>query len=466
MNRYKTVLLGWRQHILEAIQEKQTQENLVTLLNQLIVYQSRVRKLSVPNLEPSNPDVFDGDSTPISLELAAEIDARLKRLASYRLGKAQRVIELLLAGLKIERPPLFNSHQINLISLLFQNPELGTVKLARKLHISPRTVNKQKSVLFSQFGIRTAAIFDPHQLDLTHLAVRFRTHSPQASQELEERVFHESASSGAFPFFQGVSFDVNQQDGFLSLYCPNRVKAKKQLDLFIEELNESFFEEFEHFTILGFYTNLNLDSYDYVSKSWQMISDLRTEGTRRFLEEHGPQFPPPRGFTYQIQRFEFDQADWLLLLSMCQGFLERKERKALLERYGFPLAEKTVWAHENRLRKAQILFPYLAFSPLFLTEIVCVPIRCERVTFDFLHQFSTQFVMSRLLPTKEGMILFIGVPMWASSVTNQLTHTLLDMPGLQDVKILRLKRDLPLIPSLCTYQLWNPATHRWKNAGR
>ncbi|MFX1509301.1 MAG: hypothetical protein ACFFBR_03250 [Promethearchaeota archaeon] len=466
MDDYKKALLEWCQQIIEAIHDKPAKENLVNLLNQLIIYQFRVRKLPLPDFKPLKPSEFDAESIPISLEVAAEIDARLELLASYQLGEAQRVIELLIAGLQVEQPPLFSSNQIDLISMLFQEPEIGTVKLAEKLGVSPRTVNKQKTVLFSQFGIRIAEMFDPHQLGFTHIGLRFRTHSLQASQELKDRIFQESTSSGALPFIQGVSFDINQQDGFLSLYCLNQVNARKSLDVLIKEFTESFFEEYEDYTILGFYTNVNLDSYDYVSKSWQIISDLRTEGTRRFLEEHGPQFTPPRGFIYQTKRFEFNQADWLLLLSICQGFLKRKERKVMLEGYGFPLAEKTVWAHENRLRKAQILFPYLAFSPMLLTEIVCIPIKCERMTFDFLQQFSTQFATSRLLPTKDGMILFIGVPTWASSLTHQLTHTLLDMPGLQDVTVLRLKRDIPQIPSIHTYQLWNPATQKWKISDR
>ena len=69
--------------------------------------------------------------------------------------------------------------------------------------------------------------------------------------------------------------------------------------------------------------------------------------------------------------------------------------------------------------------------------------------------------MSRIMPTPDGVVVFIGIPTQASSFTNQLIHTLLDIPNIRNIDILRLKRDLPRTPPIPTFHLWNPSTKHW-----
>ncbi len=461
MDEYQKLLQRQRQHILDATRQGKEAEKLQQLLDQIIDYQLRVRDYPFPTAPSTFSEQLVLQITPVSFELAAEIDYRLGLLSSYQLSDPSRVRQLILAGLQIMQPPVLTQLQTNVLTRMHHDPMIGTVSLAKTLGVSPRTINSEKDQLFTQFGVRIASAFDPHQFELLHLGIRIRTKSPKASHELEVLFHQEAASEGSLPFLLGTSFDMNQQDGFISLYLPNQVQARTQFDQFVRKISDEFLEEFEVFQIHGFFTNMSFASYDHVSQEWQVISDLRTEGTKRFIEEYGPQFPPPRGFSYKQSTLRFNQTDWILTLGICEGLLERSERLELLKTNGFTMADKTAWAHENRLRKAQAHFPYLTFGRLFFDEIICVLVKCEPTTLDFLQQFITQFVMGQLFPTENGAIVYIGTLGWAPSLTNQLTHTLLEVPGLNDVTVLRLKRELPHVPAIHTYRLWNPKTKQW-----
>jgi hypothetical protein len=461
MGDYQRFLLHQCQQILSHVTPSKDGGKLRQLLDQLIAYQLAVRKHPLASLPSVSSNQFDVSTKPLSLELAAEIDYRIELAASYQMTNPQRICQLLLAGLQIDQPPQFNLLHVTYLTTIHQKPLIGSVKLATELGISPRTLNQEKNYLFAHYGIHVASMLDPHQFKLAHVGVHFRTKSLKMSQQLENRFLHELQINRTLPFLQGYVFDLNQQDGFLASFIPNQVQAKKQFHQLIQEWDDLFFEYSSTHYIWGYYENMNFTSYNHISNEWEVTADLRTEGTRQFIEKHGFQFPPPRGFTYSQKTLSFTPADWILALSICEGLLDRKDRQMLLNRFGLPMAEKTVWTHENKLKKTQSYFPYIAVSRLFFDEIICAIIKCEASTIEFLHQFITQFALSRLFLTVDGIILFIGVPSWGSSLTNQLTHTLLDMPGLSDVVILRFKRDLPHLPAIHTHRLWNSKTRQW-----
>jgi len=463
MDDYHQFLLSQRQRILEHITPSKDAIELQQLLDQLIAYQSSVRGRPITNIPSPSIHQVHFNNLPPSLEMAAEIDYRLTLLENYQINNAARISQLLLAGLQIPQPIIFSQLQIDYLSMLHQNPMMGTVQLAKEIGVSPRTIKREKNQLNAQYGLCVASMMDPHQFGLVHIGVQFRTKSLKSSQEIETRIYQEAKSNRILAFLHGFAFDVSQREGIISSFLPNQMQARNHFDQFIREINDLYCEEISIHYIQGCYVNLNFGSYNHVSQEWQATSDLRTEGTRRFIEEYGFQFPPPRGYIYRHNVLPFTPADWILILSLCEGLLERKDRRALLAQYDFAMAEKTVWAHERRLQKAQAYFPFLTFSRLFFDETICVIVKCEPTTIEFLHQFVTQFVMSRIQPIMDGIILFLGVPSGASSLTNQLTHTLLDLPGLKEVSVLRLKRDLPHLPSILTYQLWNPKTKQWSS---
>lgn len=267
-----------------------------------------------------------------------------------------------------------------------------------------------------------------------------------------------------FPFLLGYGFDANQLDGYLSVFIPNQRSFLARFEKTLNNLQGQFFEFYEMHRILGFYSNVSFDCYDHISRQWRITSDLRTEGTFRFIEEHGPQFISLSGFKYHQQDISYNQLDWLLALSICEGWLSKLERNKLLASHGFQLSNKTIWAHEQRLVKDKALFPYLAFSRLAFDDIICIISDCEEHAIETLHQLLAQYPWSRFTPTNHGAIMFIGMPISGSSLIKQLTRTLLIIPGLTHVSILRFKRDLPQIPLIQTFKLRNSNTNQWTEA--
>jgi hypothetical protein len=231
----------------------------------------------------------------------------------------------------------------------------------------------------------------------------------------------------------------------------------------LKRLEQEFFESMTLLKIKGTFSNVNFDSYDYVSQSWSIFSDLSTEGTLSFIKEHGPQFSLPRGVQYSTKISRFHKVDWLLALMYCAGYLHKAERVTTLARYGFPLAEKTVWAHERKLIRSRTLLPTIMFSNLAFEDIICIIIQCEEQLVANLVQLVIQYAYSRIHPTNEGVIFFIGVPTRGSGLINHLTRTLVQETDIHQFTVLRLKQDLPQMPSLKTCSLWDNESQQWKS---
>lgn len=450
------------QQILAGISQGQDQASLRLLLNQVTFYLKRVfySAMDTESDIAAHPQ-FNFRKQPASLELARELDYRLHLLASYQLSQPDRISELITAGLQISLPVIFSHLQTNLILVLAQKPGIGVVALAKELEISPRTANRELQKLFSQYGIRIAAVLDPHQFGLVHFGVRFQGKSFEAVQAFDTWLQKHGIRNWELSFLLGMGLDINQLDGFFSVYVPNQVKSLSKFNQRMEWLQEQFLSILEIFRISGFYTNISFDCYDYVTQQWNVTPDLRTEGTLRFIEEHGPQFSPLQGFNYKLNPIRFTQPDWLLALTQCEGVVKKTESRELLQHYGDPLADKTIWAHTRRLKNTSAFFPYLAFSRLAFEDIIGLIVKCDESTLEVIQQILTQFVMSRLFPTSEGAIIFIGVPFSGASLLKQLTHTLLNMPKIEKLTVLRFKRDLPLTPPISTYSLWNSNNQLW-----
>lgn len=450
------------QQIIAGISAGPDQASLRLLLNQVIVYLKRVFYSTIDTESDiaAHPQ-FNFRKQPASLELARELDYRLNLLASYHLSLPDRISELLTAGLQISLPVTVNHLQTKLIQVRAQNPGIGVVALAKELEISPRTANRELQKLFSQYGIRIAAVLDPHKFGLVHFGVRFQGKSLEVVQAFDTWLRKHGARNWELPFLLGIGLDINQLDGFFSVYVPNQVKSLSKFHQRMEWLQEQFFSILEISRISGFYTNISFDCYDYVTQQWNVPSDLRTEGTLRFIEEHGPQFSPLQGFNYKLSPIRFTQPDWLIALMQCEGVMNKTEPRKLLRHYGYPLADKTIWAHRQRLKNTNAYFPYLAFSRLAFEDIIGLIVKCDETTLEIIHQLLTQFVVSRLFPTSEGAIIFIGVPFSGASLLKQLTHTLLNMPKIKKLTVLRFKRDLPLTPPISTYSLWNSNNQLW-----
>jgi hypothetical protein len=463
-------LESWRrltESIVENVQDK-NKAQLELVLADITLYLQRVFLGLSEKVDSGIRDypLFDARNQPLSYELGRELEFRLHRLASFRLADGKRVIELLTAGLLPPTPLHLNRRQTEILTTQQLNPEIGTVALANILGISPRIVKREKQQLFSQYEIRNASMLDSQRFGLIQYCIQFRTKSIEAAQAFDTWIRTKALRENQIPFLLGCGWDVNNQDGCLFFYSPNQTSWIKTIHRLLENLREHFFVTSDIYQIKGCYSHISFDYYDHVSQQWRILSDVQTEGLAQFIGHHGEQFALLRGFDYSQDPISFNQADWLLAITLSEALLSKKERTHMLSKYGFPLSEKTVWTHERRLKKAKTLFPSVAFSRLTFEDILCVITQSDEGILPTFHQLISQYAMSRLYPTDKGAIIFIGIPGGGASLMKQLTRTLLNISDIQTVSVLRFKRDIPQGPAISTVSQWNASTQQWKEPSK
>lgn len=465
MADYRNLLEVRSQRILTAIGSNTDREKATPLLEDIMRYivsafqgEATFREGTLL-FKPLAP-ILNG---PVSYEIANELDYRLSLLAEYQFPVFDRIFDFLTSGLNTLTSATLTRNHISFIKIVNENSNQGIVALSRQLKVSPRTVRKYQRSLSNQYGFRIAAILDVPKFGLSHFGLYFRTRGIDYAYDFENWIRTPSNTLELSPFLLGFGFNLDHLDGYCSFFVPDRIRSLKSMKRKLKWLEREFFESMALLKIKGNFSNVNFDSYDYVSQRWSMSADLSTEGTFNFIKEHGPQFSLPRGVHYSTKISRFHEVDWLLALMYCAGFLQKAERVTTLARYGFPLAEKTVWAHERMLIRSQTFLPVTMFSNLAFEDIICIIIQCEEQLITNLIQLVIQYAYSRIQPTNEGVVFFIGVPTGGSGLINHLTRTLVQELGVHKFTILRLKQDLPQTPSLETYALWDNESQKWKS---
>ena len=464
MADYRNLLRIRSERILAALGSDVDRKEVSPLLEEVVRYiLSAVRgEASFREEAQSDKPPLTFFSEPLSYEIANELDYRLRLLAEYHFSSFNRIFAFLTSGLNTFTSSTLTRNQVALVKLVNEKPNQGIVALSRQLKVSPRTVRKDQLSLSDNYGFRIAAILDVPQFGLSHFGFYFRTRGIEYAHDFENWIRIPSNALEISPFFLGYGFDLNHLDGYCSFFIPDRIRSIRRMEKILKWLEREFFESIMLLKIKGNFSNVNFDSFDYVSQRWSLSADLTTEGTFSFIKEHGPQFPLPRGVQYSSMISRFNEVDWLLALMCCTGFLEKAERVNTLAQYGFPLAEKTVWAHERKLLRSQTLIPAMVFSNLAFEDIICIIIQCEEQLVTNLVQIVIQYAFSRIQLTNKGVVFFIGVPTGGSGLINHLTRTLVQDAGIHQFIILRLKQDIPQTPSLETYDLWDSENQQWK----
>jgi hypothetical protein len=465
MADYSELLKLRGQRILAALDSNTDRKKAALLLEDIIRYilSTFEKEVTFQNEVEFHKSLVPNLSGPLSYEIANELDYRLSLLSEYHFSSYNRILAFLKSGLNTLTSATLTGSHVSLIKILNEKPNQGIVALARQLKASPRTVRRNQQKLFNQFGFRIGAILDIHRFGLSHYGLCFRTHGIDFAHNFESWIQNPANANIITPFFLGYGFDLENLDGYCSFFIPDKIRAIKKMEKRVKWLEKKFFESTKLLKIQGNFSNVNFDSYDYISQQWSMSADLSTEGTLSFIKEHGLQFSLPRGVHYSTTINRFNVVDWLLALMCGAGFLNKSERVTTLARYGFPIAKKTAWAHERKLARSQTLIPVVMFGNLAFEDIICIIIQCEDQVVANLVQLVLQFAYCRIHPTTEGVIFFIGVPTGGSGLIRHLTRTLIQETSIHELTILRLKQDIPQAPSLETYALWDNEGQHWKS---
>lgn len=457
--------LGRSEQILASVRSKTAYKDLKLLLDNMECYISRSYTGEIPvnyeNLAPHS--LFNGKSEIVSKNRADEILSRLNILTEYQLSSIVRIKELLLDGLRPPRLMKLTIRQVRILQILNQSPNSGIVALSRQLKSTPRTIKRELKTLSNQFGLHIRWKIDPHQFHLNQYGIYFRTKSVPKSHTFEAWIRRNSRDPIFFPFYLGHGLDVNNQEGFLSLYVPNQKRWLQRFQVVLRELSRDFLEVLDVYQILSIYASTNFSYYDYIAQQWRHAIDLQTEGSLRFLEKYGQPLSSPRGFLFTEKHKPFDEIDWILSLILSQGFIRRSEYKDRLSKQGYSLENKTLWAREKTLQKRTAVFPYLTFSQLAFDDTLCFIVECPEHLYPTIFQLATQQAHSRMYTTNQGIIMLLGIPMSGPSVVRQMNQTLIQLPAVKKVVSLRFKHDISEIPDLATASFWDKKNQLWKS---
>jgi len=452
--------------ILAAIQSDNDRDEVAHLLDTIKRYLLEVWEIECDSIEYLQPNHlrFNLQKIPLSPSIANELYRRIQLLSEYQFASANRVSDLLLAGINSQKQLLLTQRQVAFLNILNESPEINLGVLAREIGSTQRTLKREKNVLFDEHGVHIASAINPHCFRLIHYYADFQAASSSALHNFENWLRFNNQSRDKFPFLLGFVFEVDQQRGFFTLYVPNQQNHLLAFQKSITQLKDQFLEYVNVHRVLGYYVNTSFVWYDWGSRQWTLKADLHTVGTLQFIIEHGDQFPQPRGFLYGSKPIKFDSTDWIIAASNTGFPLANAELCNFLARHGYHITKKSIFAQELMLKKTGALFPHLAFSALAFNDFLYCFIICSQQSYKILLQIIEQFPFSRFHPTENGAILVFGIPQEGPSFVKHLTQTFLHLPGIKDFTILRCEQDIPLVPNPSTVYLWNAETQLWTDA--
>ena len=133
--------------IIEAVNPGPDREDLELLLINIELYiqQTVTSKRKENIVQVSSHPLFDFRTQQASMVTANELNWRLDILSDYQLSTIKQIQNWLLAGIHASRGYRPSSRQIALLQALNQDPNIGIVRLAKKLATTHRTIRTEKN---------------------------------------------------------------------------------------------------------------------------------------------------------------------------------------------------------------------------------------------------------------------------------------------------------------------------------
>lgn len=404
---------------------------------------------------------FDGCRDPYSGARARELETRLRLVDERQLVSAERMVQFLLSGLRFPVRWELGERQVSMLRRLDSDPGIGLVALAKSLPSTPRTARSELRLLWRNLGFHIGAAIDPQRFQLRQYGIWFRADSRAAHDEFSQRLAGEAGSVLGRLHFAEIVSDVHREEGYLTLVVPARGRLSSDSKTLLRSLEEKHVQAIEVHQVQGLFQSVSLNSYDYVSSRWKIDADLMTEGALQFVRRRGPVFSDLPGLSYNPAPIRFDRADLIIALTHCGPQLTKSEQRTLLAQYGKPLSNKSIWAREARLRRAQAIVPLLAFSSIIFDSYILCAIVCSAEATALLCQIVSQLPFSRIHPTDKGAIVIVGTPEGGPGLARQWTKTLLRVQGIENLAVLRIDQYVPNSLPMDWVTWWDQKRQQW-----
>jgi DNA-binding Lrp family transcriptional regulator len=432
--------------------------DLERLLTNILLYLKRVQVGELADDErgyPQHRSLFFQGLTP-SRPLAESLVERLRIVDEYRIESVKRIEEMLLYGLVRHTTPALTAEHLRLLQEVFAKPLAKTAKLSRHLRMSRPKVVRLLHQLQDQVGLVRGLLVNPSKFKLATCTVVFRTKSYNASERLEDWT-----RSSNPPFLKALVFDVDYRIGYLSFGIPAQQRALDCYERRIEWLHQQFMDRVHVHHATKLICNVRFDLYEQKAGQWRIPASLAEPDT---LSSISHEVSDGERAQMQIEfgkSMRFSQIDYLLAESEAFGAAELASKCRFLEGFGFRLSPKTVWSRLQRLIASGALVPYAYLSGAGFEEFVCFSAHCDAPAQNVLLTVARQLPFTYTYLTEEGAALFMKKPAGWTDITNQLAHTISELPGVNDLMVVHQERNVGSNLSAELFRRWNEKRQFW-----
>ncbi len=449
--------------IIKKAQPKEDRKSLEVFLANALLFIKKARGEPIPDSEKLPPPhhrisfAAHLDSSP---ELADFFEQRLDLIERYEITDVHRIIDIMTAFSYLPPYPLeirLSPRKVRLLLHLYEDPVIPSSQLAEKINSTPRTIRKELEDLRRYFGFTIANFLDYHKFKLAHVLVIFRTTSLDHSKELVQFIQRERPL-----FLRAFTFDEDYRVGFMTFTIPDQPKGHRLFNQRIVWLQEGFFQELTIARTLEAAYSMSFDAYDTKSNSWICDSPLVSEAMLQFIQSHSYSIPKPHGLKYS-EPMHFTQLDFLL------GQLARNHVRPLniefikkeLDKRGFELSKKTIWAKLLRFRKEKIHAPMVYYEAPFFESFVTLLVQCNNKIRDHVALLPSLLPYSFISILDSGVFISFHQPSHCGAITGQLIQALSNYSGVTNVVTVRRGDNIGTPSTIDSYTRWDESRQRW-----
>ena len=358
----------------ESIISRRERREINLLLDNLAVYVKRVQgiPLTQTDIDVEEHPHMSGFVAVPRQRIYNSIVRRLRVVIRFNITSYEKLRRDILYGLFPLHADSLTGREVNLLSLLYKQPEYSSSQLAKELEVSPPTVRKWIKTLGEKTGLRFTHFIDSWRFKLRHFVVCFKTSGVEFAPKLE-RVFEAEMST----YIKTVVLDASYQRGFASFLIPDQNRPLRLFQRQLARLEEAFFEETQIHDITTNYMSINFDSFDFETGDWLIEGDVTTLGLINFAKDNLGILPVPRGLPYTQTR-TFDRLDYYLAEFLkADGRPQIHTLMASLSKVGIKRPRTTISTRKNKLLQEKTVLPYILFASPLLPVFLTFGIRCD-----------------------------------------------------------------------------------------
>lgn len=445
--------------ILSRSKPRRERKNLEHFLKNVLMFIKRARGIELSDEERKYPTApyFAHYLMGRGSEAADALERRLNIIEYYNITDAHRITYIITSTTLDPYRPALTERKMRLLGELYDNPILTQDQLAQRLSVSPRIIRREVQELRRDFAFRILTFTDSHKFKLTQQMVYFRTKSLDTSEKLE-RYYREAKPL----FLRRIAFDHDYRQGYMVYQVPNQPRGQQLFDRRLRALNDDYFEECYNIRLLGQGVIASLKNYDYVADSWLLEADVISEAMLQLARSSVRIHPNIREMIFS-ESMRFDKVDFLLAqMSFIDSGSSRIDfRQDVLKRFGFELANKTIWAREQKLRKAGIFFPIVYYSIPKFEENVVLIIHCSERAREQIHSLLTLLPYAFYNQTDTGVSILFQRPTGCPFLTCQLVRAISYIPEVENIHLLRLPLTIGASINLKSVERWDSSRQRW-----